>query len=112
MEDLIKLVGERIRFFRKERGLSQEELAYRAALHNAYIGQVERGEKNATLETLFKVSTALEIPLSKLFEKLEVDEGEGRNIPLECYEFIASKSKGEQELLYKMLVEMDRYKNK
>ena len=67
MEDLIKLVGERIRFFRKERGLSQEELAYRAALHNTYIGQVERGEKNATIESLSKISTALGITVAELF---------------------------------------------
>ena len=67
MEDLIKLVGERIRFFRKERGLSQEELAYRAALHNTYIGQVERGEKNATIESLAKISTALDITVAELF---------------------------------------------
>ena len=67
MEDLIKVVGERIRFFRKERGLSQEELAYRAALHNTYIGQVERGEKNATIESLTKISAALDITVAELF---------------------------------------------
>lgn len=69
MEDLIKRVGERIRFFRKERGLSQEELAYRATLHNTYIGQVERGEKNATIESLVKISTALDITVAELFHK-------------------------------------------
>ena len=57
-------------------------------------------------------SQALEIPLSKLFEKLEGEGDGGRNIPLECYELVASKSKGEQKLLYRMLVEMDKYKNK
>ena len=35
-----------------------------------------------------------------------------RNIPLECYDLIASKSKGEQEQIYKILLEMDVYKNK
>ena len=112
MDSIKVIIGQRIRNYRTQLKFSQERLAEKAGVHAKYIGQLERGEKNATLETLFKVSTALEIPLSKLFEKLEVDEGEGRNIPLECYEFIASKSKGEQELLYKMLVEMDRYKNK
>ena len=70
MEELIKLVGERIRFFRKERGLSQEELAYRAGLHNTYIGQVERGEKNATIESLAKISTALGITVAELFHDM------------------------------------------
>ena len=66
--DLVKIVGERIRFYRKERGLSQEELAYRASLHNTYIGQLERGEKNATIESLAKISTALDITFAELFE--------------------------------------------
>ncbi|WP_342577309.1 helix-turn-helix transcriptional regulator [Psychrobacillus sp. FSL K6-2843] len=66
--DLVKIVGERIRFYRKERGLSQEELAFRASLHNTYIGQLERGEKNATIESLAKVCAALDITLAVLFE--------------------------------------------
>jgi len=66
--DLVKIVGERIRFYRKERGLSQEELAYRASLHSTYIGQLERGEKNATIESLAKVCSALDITLADFFE--------------------------------------------
>lgn len=68
MTDIVKIVGERIRCFRKERGLSQEELAYRASLHNTYIGQLERGEKNATIESLAKISTALDITIAELFD--------------------------------------------
>lgn len=68
MTNLTKLIGERIRFLRKERGLSQEELAYRASLHNTYIGQLERGEKNATIESVAKVCAALEITLEELFK--------------------------------------------
>lgn len=64
--DLVKIVGDRIRFYRKERGLSQEELAFRASLHNTYIGQLERGEKNATIESLAKVCAALDISLAEL----------------------------------------------
>lgn len=71
MTNLTKVVGERIRFLRKERGLSQEELAYRASLHNTYIGQLERGEKNATIESVAKVCAALEITLEKLFDDKE-----------------------------------------
>lgn len=67
MSNLPKLIGERIRIFRKERGLSQEELAHLAKLHTTYIGQLERGEKNATLESIEKVAKALEISLEDLF---------------------------------------------
>ncbi|KGR75843.1 helix-turn-helix domain-containing protein [Ureibacillus sinduriensis] len=68
MTDLVTVIGERIRNFRKERGLSQEELAFRASLHSTYIGQLERGEKNATIESFVKICTALDISLAELFE--------------------------------------------
>jgi transcriptional regulator with XRE-family HTH domain len=71
MSDLPKIVGERIRNFRRERGLSQEELAHIASLHSTYIGQLERGEKNATLESLEKVTGALGISLEELFRFIQ-----------------------------------------
>ena len=70
MSDLPKVIGERIRNFRKEKGLSQEELAHLSNLHNTYIGQLERGEKNATLESIEKVANALDISLEDLFRSV------------------------------------------
>ena len=55
-----------IRHFRHQKGLSQEELALKANLNPAYFGQVERGEKCPTIDTLYKTATALGIPLSEL----------------------------------------------
>ncbi len=68
MSDLTINIGEKIRHYRKERGFSQEELAYRASLHNTYIGQLERGEKNLTVESLAKVCAALDITLAEFFQ--------------------------------------------
>lgn len=65
--ELVKRVGERIRRLRKEMNLSQEQLAVRSGLHTNYVGQVERGEKNLTLETLDKVVGGLGISLEELF---------------------------------------------
>jgi transcriptional regulator with XRE-family HTH domain len=73
MSELPKIIGERIRTFRKEKGLSQEELAEIANLHSTYIGQLERGEKNATLESIEKVAKALEISLEDLFRSIHPD---------------------------------------
>lgn len=64
---LVKRIGERIRRLRKEMDLSQEQLAERSGLHTNYVGQVERGEKNLTLETLEKVVGGLDISLEELF---------------------------------------------
>ena len=111
MNDIAKILGQRIRNYRVTKGLSQEKLAELSGCHPTYIGQIERGEKNATIESIEKISSALNIPLSRLFEKLGVAEGRTRNIPLECYELLVSKTKEEQENLYNILLEIDKYKN-
>ncbi len=110
MSEIAKIVGKRIRNNRTKLGLSQEDLAEFAGCHPTYIGQLERGEKNATIETIERISKALDVPLSKLFEKLGGSKSDVKDIALDCYEFISAKSKEEQEQIYKILLEMDKYK--
>ena len=64
---LIKF-GERVREIRKEKGLSQEELAHKADLHRTYIGMIERAEKNITLINIEKIANALEVNIKELIE--------------------------------------------
>lgn len=109
MSDIAKAIGQRIRNYRTQRGLSQEKLAELAGCHPTYIGQLERGEKNATLESIEKIASALDISLSELFDKLG-RRGSG-GIASKCYDFVASKSEPEQAQLYKLLLEVDKYKN-
>lgn len=111
MSELSKLIGQRIRNYRTQQKLSQEKLAELSGCHPTYIGQVERGEKNATLESIEKITSALNISLSQLFEKLGNEETSD-NIPLKVYEFFSAKTKSEQEHLYRLLIEMDSYKSK
>jgi len=65
-EILIKF-GKRVREFRKNKGISQEELALKANLHRTYIGMIERAEKNITLTNIEKISRALDVDIKKLF---------------------------------------------
>ena len=78
MDNVRVLVGERIRNLRKERGWSQEELGEKADLHHTYVGAVERGEKNASIDTLDKIADALGIEMVDLFTlakgKINVDK--------------------------------------
>ena len=111
MSDITKILGQRIRSYRTEKGLSQEKLAELSGCHPTYIGQIERGEKNATIESIEKISSALNIPLSKLFEKLGGKDNGARNIPSKCYEFLLTKTQEEQERIFHILIEMDQYKN-
>ncbi len=109
MSDIAKIIGQRIRNYRTQKGLSQEKLAELAGCHPTYIGQLERGEKNATLESVEKIASAMDISLSELFNKLGKSGGD--NIAAKCYDLVASKNEAEQKQLYKMLQEMDKYKN-
>jgi transcriptional regulator with XRE-family HTH domain len=65
-EILIKF-GQKVREERTKLGLSQEELASRAGTHRTYIGMIERAEKNITLENIEKISKALKISISEIF---------------------------------------------
>lgn len=59
--------GQRVRELRKERGWSQEEFAERCDLHRTYIGAIERGEQNVSLENISKIAAALRLDLVKVF---------------------------------------------
>ena len=65
--------GEKIRELRKEKGISQEELSYKADLHRTYIGMIERAEKNITLVNIEKIANALEVKIEDLL-KISNDE--------------------------------------
>jgi transcriptional regulator with XRE-family HTH domain len=72
--DINKEVGFRIREVRQEQGLSQEKLAALAGLHRAYIGQIERGEKNIGLKNLEKIAKALNVDIRVLVDIEPIDE--------------------------------------
>jgi transcriptional regulator with XRE-family HTH domain len=66
MAEINKKVGQNIRKHRQKKGWSQEQLAFEANLHRAYIGHIERGEKNIGLINLEKIAKALSVNLKNL----------------------------------------------
>jgi transcriptional regulator with XRE-family HTH domain len=66
MEERVFL-GQRIKELRKARGLSQETLAEKMDVHPKYLGSVERGEQNPTIEFLEKTAAALKVDVAALF---------------------------------------------
>jgi transcriptional regulator with XRE-family HTH domain len=74
MGNILDRVGLKIRIIREDRGLSQEELGTLAGLHRAYIGQVERGEKNVGLKNLEKIAKALNVSVRVLIDTCSADE--------------------------------------
>jgi len=63
---LVRILSENIRRFRRDRGLSQEELSELCGLHRTYVGSVERAERNVTLSTLEAFSSALGVSVPQL----------------------------------------------
>jgi transcriptional regulator with XRE-family HTH domain len=64
-------LGKRIHDLRAARKWSQEEFAHVSGLHRAYVGQIERGEKNMRFDNLAKVADALGVTMSALLDGLE-----------------------------------------
>jgi len=69
-EEFFLEIGHRLRERRDELGWTQAGLARRCELHKAYIGFVERGERNVSLLNLRRIAKALRIRLSDLFKGL------------------------------------------
>ncbi|WP_219834726.1 helix-turn-helix domain-containing protein [Paenibacillus sp. R14(2021)] len=67
MASILELVGGKIKDIRKDRRLSQDQLGERCGFHFSYIGGVERGERNVSLENLAKIAEALHVELKELF---------------------------------------------
>ena len=72
-EDIVKRIGLNITIIRERRGLTQEKLAELADLHRAYIGQIERGEKNIGLRNLEKIANALSVDIRVLVDTSKVN---------------------------------------
>ena len=62
-----KQFGERVRELRRARGLSQEELAFKAGVHRTYLGGIEQGTRNPALNNIAAIAKALGVSLPELF---------------------------------------------
>lgn len=65
-------LGLKVAFYRKRAGLTQEELAERIGVSTSYIGMIEAPNisKSPSLKIVYAIGTALDIPISKLFEEI------------------------------------------
>lgn len=70
-----KFIGQRLRALRKERGLTQDRLGELSGLSGKFIGEVERGQKSISIDSLYAVAVALRTPLPSLVD-VRVDSGQ------------------------------------
>lgn len=94
-------IGNKIRAFRLAKGFSQEELAFRAEISSVYLRQIEKNDKNPTINTLLKLCDALCINPSDLFEN-------NKPVPLSDTEhqimiFLADKTEEEKNIILDLI---------
>ncbi|PIP31097.1 transcriptional regulator [bacterium (Candidatus Howlettbacteria) CG_4_10_14_3_um_filter_37_10] len=60
--------GKKLKELRTQAGLSQEKLGFKAELHRTYIGAIERGEQNVSVDNIYKLAKALKVSPKEFFE--------------------------------------------
>jgi transcriptional regulator with XRE-family HTH domain len=68
MDSVLVRFGRRVRELRKRKALSQEALALEAGLDRSYVGGVERGERNISLENIVRLAKALNVRPTELLK--------------------------------------------
>jgi transcriptional regulator with XRE-family HTH domain len=73
--EINKLFGKKLRLLRMSKGLSQEELGLQSGIHRTYIGQIERAEKNITIQNVYRIAKTLELDIRELFDFSDIYKG-------------------------------------
>lgn len=75
------LIAWNVRRIRVAHGVSQERLAFDAGVDRSYLGGMERGEANPTVDVLDRLAETLRVPLAELFVEIENDAEPSQGLP-------------------------------
>lgn len=95
--DIRRQVGLTVQRYRRERGLSQEALAFEAGIHRTYVSGVERGIRNITLTVVAKFAAALKVLPHQLLEPLPGETGQAAEAELSPSRPASRSRNAEQE---------------
>jgi len=99
MNDIKILVGRRVQELRFKQGLSQEALALKAGVSTSHVGKLERGERNATIESLAKVIEALDVTFVDVFRFTDNDN----RVLNDIIDKLSKRSIKDQEIILKLI---------
>ena len=100
MDQLVNVVGANIREIRKQKNMTQEELAEKCNLQTSYLAGVERGDRNITINTLEKITLGLDINAKELFNFEVTYQDISSETGILLHTFINQlKTKSEKEVL-------------
>lgn len=112
MDNVTKLLGKRIRSIRISLGINQEELAFKAGISAAHLGQIERGLKSPTITTIDKIAKALNITLPILFSFDIISQPAYPPRLNKIYSYISDLDDTELSEITKIIKSIIRLKNK
>lgn len=103
-----KIIGKKIKEYRKLNDLTQEALGEKAELHYTYIGQVERGEKEPSLKSLINIAEALGIGIDKLL--INYDLSSEVNVKIShITNLLLNRTESELEMIYKIVKNLTQF---
>ncbi|MDD5688144.1 MAG: helix-turn-helix transcriptional regulator [Elusimicrobia bacterium] len=103
MDNLQKIIGSRIKEFRRQRELIQEELADKSGLHPTFIAHIEGGRKVCSIKSLQKIASALNVPVDSLLRQKEEKTKNLYDLHTEkLIQLIRDKTDGQKTLLYSL----------
>ena len=76
-----ELVGRNVRRIRVAKGISQERLAFDSGVDRSYLGGMERGEENPTVDVLERIAKTLVVPLRDLFADVDGRVASSKGLP-------------------------------
>jgi transcriptional regulator with XRE-family HTH domain len=96
-----KLLGNRIKSLRVQKGLSQDKLGELSGLNGKYLGEVERGNSNISITNLSKISDVLEVPFLSL---LDIEHERNRaELVKELHRMIDGSDDAQLKIIYRLL---------
>ena len=100
---LAKNIGHKIKLYRGQLGISQEELSDRAKVHVTHLSRLENGSRLPTLETLLKICDGLNIAISKILPTSGRESLSADSITREILSIISKRSLTEKKTLLRIL---------
>lgn len=104
-------IGDRIKELRLVSGFSQEQIALKAEITTAYLGMVERGEKNPTVMIIEKICFALGISLAEFFSDSYKPSSEIDDLSLQILHQLDGKSIEEKQAILNIIKQVFKIKN-
>jgi transcriptional regulator with XRE-family HTH domain len=102
MENARVLLGRRIRYLRKIKGMTQQKLGDEADMDYKYLGAIERGEKNPSIDNLAKIAAALNVDLHEIFI-FEHETDDTKELKKKIDEMLKDASKKEYGTIYRVI---------